>query len=287
LSGDPKDVRYFIDSYFPIFGQDGNVCAVCAVVLDVTERRRLQEALLQSQQMEVVVRLAGGIAHDFNNLLTTVLGNASLALMELPPESPLRSAMHAIEDAASHGAALVQQMLAYAGERKVSAEPVDLSALVAELEPLLSTVVPKNVVVNYDLAKGLPPTGADPTQVRQVVVNLITNASEAIGDTDGAITVATGVLTYDAADSGVVLRDEVPSGSYVYIEVSDTGAGMDEATEAKMWDPFFSTKFVGRGLGLSAVRGIVRSHGGTTRVVSQPGRGTQIQVLFAATEEAP
>ncbi len=284
LPGSPTRVRHFVDSFFPIVGQDGNVNAVCAVVLDITERKHLQEQLLQSQKMELVGTLAGGVAHDFNNLLTTVLGNASLALVELPRDSPLRSAMHAIEDAASYGAALVRQMLAYAGEGKVSKEPVDVSTLVEKLDPLLTATVADKVVIEYKLHRGLPPIMADPSQVSQVVINLVTNASEAIGDADGAITVSTGILRHGIDGSGSGLQAEIPGGACVYIEVSDTGLGMDEATQAKMWDPFFTTKFAGRGLGLAAVQGIVRSYGGATEVVSQPGRGTQIRTLFAVTE---
>ena len=286
LPGDPRSVRHFVDSFFPIVGQDGNVISVCAVVLDITEHKRLQEQLLQSQEMELVLKLAGGVAHDFNNLLTTVMGNAGLALMELPQDSPLRSALLAIEDAASHGAALVQQMLAYAGEGKVSREPVEVSKLVEKLGPLVAATVPDKVVIDYNLHRGLPPIMADPTQLSQVVINLITNASEAIGDADGAITVNTGMLTHQVDGSGSVLQAEIPSGAYVYIEVSDTGLGMDEATQARMWEPFFTTKLAGRGLGLAAVQGIVRSYGGATKVVSQVGRGTQIQALFAVTEQA-
>ena len=125
---------------------------------------------------------------------------------------------------------------------------------------------------------------ADPSQVSQVVINLVTNASEAIGDADGAITVSTGILRHGIDGSGSGLQAEIPGGACVYIEVSDTGLGMDEATQAKMWDPFFTTKFAGRGLGLAAVQGIVRSYDGATEVVSQPGRGTQIRTLFAVTE---
>lgn len=194
--------------------------------------------------------------------------------------------MHAIEDAASHGAALVQQMLTYAGKGKVSREPVDVSELIETLGPLLAATVADKVVIDYKLHRGPPPIMADSSQVSQVVINLVTNASEAIGSADGTITVSTGMLTHDVDGSGSGLQAEIPSGAYVYIEVSDTGLGMDEATQAKMWDPFFTTKFAGRGLGLAAVQGIVRSYGGATKVVSQPGRGTQIRTLFAVTEKA-
>ena len=284
LPGDPNRVRHFVDSFFPIVSQDGNVNAICAVVLDLTEQKRLQERLVQAQKTEMVATLAAGIAHDFNNLLMTVLGNASLALIELPQDSPLRRGMHDIEDAASHGAALVKQMLDYAGEGKVSREPVDVSKLIERLNPLLGTTVPDTVVIDYNLHNGLPSIMTDPTQVSQVVINLITNASEAIGGAEGVITVSTGMLTHDADGSGSAFQTEIPSGTYVYIEVSDTGLGMDAATQAKMWDPFFTTKFAGRGLGLAAVQGIVRSYGGATKVVSQPGRGTQVRTLFAVTE---
>ena len=256
-------------------------------LLEAERRRneaRLEAEVNRATRLASIGTLAAGIAHDFNNLLTTVLGNASLALIELPQDSPLRSAMHDIEDAASHGAALVRQMLDYAGEGKVSKEPIDVSKLIENLNPLLAATVPDQVLIDFNLHKELPPILADPSQVSRVVINLVTNASEAIGDADGAITVSTGILTHGIDGSGSGLQTEIPRGAYVYIEVSDTGLGMDEATQARMWDPFFTTKFAGRGLGLSAVQGIVRSYGGATKVVSQSGRGTQIQTLFAVTE---
>ena len=251
------------------------------------EQQRLSGQLLRTQKMEMIGTLAGGVAHDFNNLLTVVKGNASLALIELPRDSPLRSSIHAIEDAASHGADLVRQMLTYAGEGKVSRESVDVSKLIEKLGPLLTTSVPDPMVIDYNLHRGLPPIMANPTQVSQVVINLVANASEAIGNADGAITVGTGMLTHDVDGSGSALQTEILSGTYVYIEVSDTGLGMDAATQAKMWDPFFTTKFAGRGLGLAAVHGIVHSYGGATEVVSQPGRGTRVRTLFPVTEQAP
>jgi len=255
---------------------------------DVTERRRAEEdrRLLdakaqQTQRLESLGMLAGGIAHDFNNLLTGVLGYASLALMQLPPESPARELIQRVQSSAQRAGELCKQMLAYSGRGHMVIEPLDLSRLVEEMGYLLEAVISKNVVVKYELAENLPAVEGDATQLRQVVMNLITNASQAIGGRSGVITMRTGLMDVDHAYLLRTIADEdLREGRYVYLEVSDTGCGMDKETVEQMFVPFFSTKAAGAGLGLAAALGIVRSHRGAIKVYSEPGRGTTIKVLL-------
>jgi PAS domain S-box-containing protein len=248
------------------------------------ERTKYERQLLQAQKLESLGVLAGGIAHDFNNLLTAILGYASLGRMRIAPSDPLNADLKQIEVASQRAADLCAQMLAYAGRGQFVVAPLDVSALVQEMAQLLSTALSKKAVLKFNLTEGLSPVTADPTQVRQVVMNLITNASDAIGQKSGVITLTTGEIDADER----YLRDidaapELPPGRYVYVEVSDTGCGMSEETKAKIFDPFFTTKFTGRGLGLAAVLGIVRAHKGAVKVYSQSGKGTTFKVLFPVT----
>lgn len=249
------------------------------------ERQRLEGRIQHAQKLESLGVLAGGIAHDFNNLLTGILGNASLALAELRPESPARATVRQIEVAAVRAAELTRQMLAYSGKGRFIVQPINLSHVVEEMFGLLDTVISKRAVLRFDFAPNLPSIDADATQIRQVVMNLITNASDAIGERSGIIAVRTGVMhTDDHYFSSTCLDDDLPAGFYVYLEVSDTGCGMDEATVKRIFDPFFTTKFTGRGLGLAAVMGIVRGHRGAIKVYSEPARGTTFKVLFPCAE---
>ena len=268
---------------------------LCAFARDITERTRAQaerrslEARIQeTARLESLGLLAGGIAHDFNNLLMGVLGNADLALADLSPQSPACESLRDIVTAARRAAELCKQLLAYAGKGRFVVGYIDLNDVVQEMTRLLEVSISKKATLRYHLAPGLPSVEADPTQLRQVLMNLITNASEALGDQSGVIAIATGVVqcTRDdlaAAHPAAVHPDEdLPDGQYVLLEVADTGCGMDNETLARIFDPFFSTKFIGRGLGLAAVRGIVRGHRGTVRVTSEPGKGTTFQILFPA-----
>jgi PAS domain S-box-containing protein len=266
-----------------------------AIVRDVTERRRAEEArlelerrLLHAQKLESLGVLAGGIAHDFNNLLMAILGNLELGLRDLSPGSPVRSRLDAAGQAARRAADLTRQMLAYSGRGKFLVGRVDLNELVQENVHLLRTSVPRTVTLNLHLDRVLPAVEADAGQVQQVIMNLITNAAEAIGNEPGVVTLATGVR--DCDDSYLrrsCLDEEAPAGRYAYVEVTDSGCGMDEETQKRMFDPFFTTKFTGRGLGLPAVFGIVRGHGGAILLDSATGKGTTIRVLFPAAENSP
>ncbi|MCK9518595.1 MAG: PAS domain S-box protein, partial [Dehalococcoidia bacterium] len=263
--------------------ESGEVVYLIAVATDITERRRTEEALLQAQKLESLGVLAGGVAHDFNNLLVGIMGNAGLALLDLPEGSPAREAIHAIQTAGQRAADLARQMLAYSGKGRFVIEPVDLNALVHEMGQLLRVSIPKNATLRYALDAGLPPVDADATQLRQVVMNLVVNAADAIGERDGIITIATTLVEADRALlAESFLSPELEPGTYVSLEVRDTGVGMDGATRARIFDPFFSTKFTGRGLGLAAALGIVRGHKGAIRVNSQPAEGSVFTLLLPA-----
>ncbi len=261
-----------------------------AVVRDITERKRaeeerrqLEERMQQNQRLESLGLLAGGIAHDFNNLLSTILGNAGLARHKVADGGVIVSNLKDIEAAATRAADLTQQMLAYSGRGQFIVEACDLSAMVEEMVQLLGISIAKRAALECDLAEGLPAIEADRAQLQQVVMNLIVNASDALGENDGAITARTGEVEADRDYlSACELGEELEAGHYVFVEISDTGCGMDEETRAKVFDPFFSTKFVGRGLGLAAVLGIVRGHGGALAVTSRPGEGSTFRVLFPA-----
>jgi len=266
--------------------------AVLGTFFDITDRKKAEEAqraleaqVQRTQKLESLGVLAGGIAHDFNNLLMGILGNADLALLEAPKDSPIRENLKGIENAARRAADLARQMLAYSGKGRFIVEPIDIGSVLAEIGHLIAASVSKKAVLKYNLAPDLPTIEADATQLRQVFMNLITNASEALGENSGTITVTTGVMDCDRDYlRGTYLDEELPEGLYVFSEVSDTGCGMDGETRTRIFDPFFTTKFTGRGLGLAAVLGIVRGHRGAIRVYSEPDKGTTFKILFPVSE---
>ncbi len=268
--------------------RDGQPVGRQAICRDLSERRtaeaeraRLDRKLQESQKLESLGILAGGVAHDFNNLLTSILGNASLAQMEAPADSPILPCLQQIEVASERAAGLCQQMLAYSGQGRFVVMRADLSAIIRENTELLRASIHRNIVFDIRLAENLPTTIADVTQMRQMLMNLVVNAGEAIGDQAGTITIATGVRQATRAElSHAHLSPELPEGEYVMLEVSDTGGGIDEAIRDKIFDPFFTTKFTGRGLGLAAVLGIVRGHRGAIYVTSKLGAGSSFRVLL-------
>jgi two-component system CheB/CheR fusion protein len=261
---------------------------ILLAIEDVTERRRVEAESRQSQKMEAIGYLAAGVAHDFNNLLTGVIGNASLLLEALPENDPGVSILRNVISGGERAADLTRQLLAYAGKGRFYLERVSLSDVVLQTSRLIQPSVPPKVQLRLDLDKDLPLLLADPGQMQQVVMNLIINAVEAIGDSGGNVQVRTGCQTVsDEPLQNCVLGEKVARGKYILIEVLDNGSGMDEQTIRKIFDPFFTTKFTGRGLGLAAVLGIVRQHKGVVQVHSVPGRGTSFRVLLSAAEEAP
>ncbi|MGA3238259.1 MAG: response regulator [Bryobacteraceae bacterium] len=258
-----------------------------AIVTDITERKRVDRQLQHSQKLESIGLLAGGVAHDFNNLLVGILGNASLALDSLEDPEATRRLLQDVMGAGERAAELTRQMLAYAGKGRLSVGPVDLSALIRDLAPLIQSSIPRNVRLTLDLRRDLPAIQADKTQIEQLAMNLIINAAEANQGNAGAVTVTTASRNVSAAELGAFLTEQKKGGDYVVLEVRDTGTGMDQETLKRIFDPFFSTKFLGRGLGLSAALGIIRGHKGALKVTSAPAQGTVFEVLFPAAADAP
>lgn len=254
---------------------------------ELAERSRFQQKLQESQKLETLGVLAGGIAHDFNNLLTSVLGNATIARSSLTEPKSVDSHLHDIEVAARRAAELCQQMLAYAGKGRFEIALHDLNTIVADTSRLVMASISRRIDIVPEPANALPPVLVDAAQLRQVVLNLVLNAADAIADREGHIILRTSVVpaTLRLFD-GAVSAPEQPGANYVSLEVADNGCGMAQETVARIFDPFFSTKFTGRGLGLSAVLGIVRSHRGALFVSSRQGIGTTVRMLLPAAEPA-
>lgn len=256
------------------------------VAADVTERRQIDAEMIRArlergQKLEQIGLLAGGIALDFNNLLTSIIGNASLARTALRAGEPAEEYIERLEQQADVAADLSRQLLAYSGQGRFVVEPVNLSDTVQQMATLLKSSVSKGSSFDFRLASGLPAVRADSAQLRQLIMNLITNASDALGGRDGVITLSTSVVEADAEFlRGLEGAEDVPSGRYVCLEVRDTGHGMDEETMGRMFDPFFSTKPDGHGLGLAATLGILRGHRGKVRVSSTVGKGTSIRIFL-------
>jgi two-component system CheB/CheR fusion protein len=261
---------------------------VLLAIEDVTESKRTEEELRKSQKMEAIGFLAAGVAHDFNNLLTGVIGNASLLLDSMPENDPSRSTLRNIISGGERAAELTRQLLAYAGKGRFYLERVDLSQVVIQTGRLIHPSIAPNVQVRLDLDKHLPLLLADPGQMQQVVMNLMINGAEAIGERGGIVQVRTGRQTVTGEPlPDLFLKENVAPGDYIFLEVLDNGSGMDEQTMQRIFDPFFTTKFTGRGLGLAAVLGIVRQHKGALQLHSVPGRGTSFRVLLCVEEKAP
>ncbi|OGV44542.1 MAG: hypothetical protein A2X46_03055 [Lentisphaerae bacterium GWF2_57_35] len=276
----------------PVLKENGEIDYFFVVGVDLTERRRAEEErkrlevqIQRAQKLESLGVLAGGIAHDFNNILVNILGNADLALLDLAADSLVRPRLEDIKKAGLRASELSNQMLAYSGKGRFLVQRHNLNKLVEDMVNLLKVSVSKKAVIKYHFTDNLPPIEADSAQIRQVIMNLITNASEAIGDKDGLITISTGLADVDGHYlAETYLHDDLPAGRYIYLDIADNGSGMDAQTKAKLFDPFFTTKFIGRGLGLAAVLGIVRGHRGAIKVLSELGRGTTFRVLFPCSD---
>ncbi len=247
-----------------ILSETGEIAGYIGVSNDITERKHLEKQLREAQKFESLGILAGGLAHDFNNLLVGILGNTSILQEMFRASDSVRSRLDDIAQAGERTADLVRQMLAYAGKGRYSMEPVDISTQVRQVKAEMSGAIPPNVEVRLELEQIPATIRADATQIRQVVRNLLLNAVEAVGERPGRVTMRTGTA----------------SDGYIFLEVYDDGCGMDETTQARIFDPFFSTKFPGRGLGLAAVQGIVKSHKGILTVHSSAGRGSTFRLLL-------
>ncbi len=267
--------RYFRTHLIPVRDSWGHIFRLVGCCHDLTDTRRTQEADLARQKLESIGKLASGIAHDFNNLLGGILASAELGLSEHAAGAPVREELQRIRTASIRGAEIVRELMIYGGNESPVFEPVDVSALVEEMLQLLKVAIARSTLLETDLPRGLPRVQANPAQLRQVVLNLVTNASEAIGDRSGTIRV--GTLLVRVGDNSQTGND-LPRGDYVCVEISDTGAGIAADLQGKIFDPFFTTKRDGRGLGLSIVQGIVRSHGGGIHIASAPGQGTTFRL---------
>ncbi len=264
-----------------VTGFVGTVEDITAQKLAADDRRRLEAQMQHAQKLESLGVLAGGIAHDFNNLLVGILGNASVAREDVEPGTPTEEILGDIEMAARRAAELTTQLLAYAGKGRFNVQPLDVSAAVRETSLLLQSAISKRATLVMQLVDDLPAIAADATQVRQVIMNLLTNASDALDDHPGEIALTTGRMFADGEYLAECLAaDGVSPGEFVFVEVADTGVGMNAETLARIFDPFFTTKFTGRGLGLAATLGIVRGHRGALHVRSALGSGTVFRVLF-------
>jgi PAS domain S-box-containing protein len=282
--GGSQEPRWYRHVMGPM-AENGKVAGAVLASMDETQAHRMEEALRQSQKLEGLGVLAGGIAHDFNNLLTAIMGNLNLAQLKLPEGSPALTHLEAVENTVLKASGLTRQMLAYSGKGRFKVKPQNLSVLVRDIEHLMRATVSGRGALELDLAGELPSVEGDAAQIQQVVMNLVTNAAEAFGDRPGTLRVATARVDLDEDR----LRREFPAqsldpGPHVMLEVEDTGQGMAPEVLARIFDPFFSTKVRGRGLGLSALMGILRGHRAGIRVRSAPGQGSLFQVLFPATD---
>lgn len=290
----PSGVEHWIASKFPLDAPNGRRL-VAGLASNVTEqraalenKRRMEENMLHMQKLESMGVLAGGIAHDFNNLLTSIMGYADLAALEIGTESSATHSVSQIHKAAQRAAELTRQMLAYSGRGRFIVQPLDLAELVREMGSLLALGVSKRCHLHYDLPENIAAIEGDASQLRQIVMNLIINASEAIGDIDGTVRISVGTQWCSREVLRAAYLDEnLPEGDYTFVEVADTGCGMDDETQSRLFDPFFTTKFAGRGLGMAATLGIVRGHRGAITVRSAPGQGTDFRVYFPVSWRKP
>lgn len=285
---DDGSVLHLLAYSAPLRDGEKKIRGAVGAFIDITtrkqaeiERHLIERKMLETQKLESLGVLAGGIAHDFNNLLTGVVGNASLARMQIDPASPLAENLDQIQQVAMQAGDLCRQLLAYAGKGRYVVELVDFSQAVRESASLLQSSVSKSAVLTYELAEQLPPVKADASQLRQIVMNLVINASEALEGKPGVIRVQTGRILADRNYLDHTLgAPELPVGDYVFLEVGDNGCGIPADKIGRIFEPFFTTKFTGRGLGLAAVLGIIRGHHGAIKVYSEVGRGTTVKLLL-------
>ncbi len=262
------------------------VTGAVVTMMDITDRKRVEDKLRQTQKLESLGVLASGIAHDFNNLLVTILGNASFAKSIAGGDARLSPLLEQIEQGARRAAELTRQMLDYSGEGKLKVERLDLAVAAREMEPLLTATIPKHVELHYQFQGGIPSVEVDATQMRQLLMNLIINAAESFGDRGGRVVIGLEQRFVQEQELDAYEHHSLKPGNYVVLSVHDSGEGMSEQTRRRVFDPFFTTKFKGRGLGMAAVLGIVRGHNGAIGIQTQLGVGTRVSVLLPARESS-
>jgi PAS domain S-box-containing protein len=273
------EYRWVLLNGAPCFEPGGAFAGYISSCFDITDLRNAQESTLDRQKLESLGVLAEGIAHDFNNLLGSIHAQAELAELERMQNSFPEQALHTIKMVAQRGSEIVRQLMIYAGNEKSKFERLDLSAIVEEMLELLKIAISKCAVLEADLAEDLPAILGNGPEIRQVVMNLVLNASDAIGEKGGVITVKTS-LASTSRDLALRPGTSLPRGDYIRLEVSDTGSGIPKETQARVFDPFVTTKFKGRGLGLAVVQGVVRAHQGGIALHSVLGKGTTFQIFL-------
>jgi PAS domain S-box-containing protein len=279
---------WFLTTKLPLRDAKGEITGILGISSDITRRRfeeqerlKINHKLESTQKLEAMGLLAGGIAHDFNNLLTGIHGHAGLLRLQSQTYPELQTSIGQIEQAAQRASELCQQMLDYAGQNQQERQRLDLNSTIKQTLPLLKHSVHKKACLSFEPAENLPAVEGNPAQMRQVIMNLVINASDALEENHGVIRVVTGMIRADRAYlDGMDYDDQLPPGDYLYIDVTDNGCGMPRAVIERIFDPFYTTKKEGRGLGLATVIGIIRTHGGGTRIHSQPGQGTVFRVIF-------
>jgi PAS domain S-box-containing protein len=265
------EFRWVLDNGVPRFAPDGAFVGYIGSAIDITDLKRTQEEALSREKLASLAVLTRGIAHDFNNLMGTILAEAELAESDLAEGSSPSKPIQQIKAVAIRASEVVRELMIYSGQENASFEAVDLSGLVADMLVLLKVSISKHATLHTNLCQHLRAVWGNATQIRQIVMNLIINASQAVGEKDGVISVST-------------LRAAGGRNHFVRLEISDTGCGMTEEEKARIFDPFFTTKPRGHGLGLAVVHGIVNSHGGAINVTSAPAKGTTFEVLFPCVE---
>jgi PAS domain S-box-containing protein len=277
------------------FTKNGKIAGFRTIINDLSDKlknieeiKNLEKQVLYAQKLESIGLMAGGLAHDFNNLLVPVVGNADLLLDLLPRTSKFRSNIEKIKSAAVRASELTQQMLAYTGKSIFCITSVDINNLLLEMKSLLDVSISPKVSFNLDLNNKIPTCQCDPSQIRQVTLNLITNAAESIGNNEGTITLRTGTRLFSEEElPQYILGDKIKAGAFLYFTVSDTGCGMEKETIDKIFDPFFTTKFTGRGLGMAAVIGIIKGHDGAINVESELLKGTSVTIILPLEDISP
>jgi PAS domain S-box-containing protein len=279
----PLGRRHFHTNLIPVRNAAGRVQRIIGACIETTDFRRTQQEALVRQKLESLGVVARGVAHDFNNLLGSILAEAELAQSEMSLGAMPVEEVETIKGVTLRAAELVRELMIYSGDDDAHFEPLGVSRLVKEMLQLLRVSISKHAVLNADLPEHLPPVNANPAQIRQVVMNLITNASEALQDNEGVISISTDHMRSGGSRPASALN--LPKGEYLRLTVTDTGCGMTEDIRIRIFDPFFTTKFAGRGLGLAAVQGIVLSHGGVIHVVSAPGQGSRFEMFLPCIQQ--